>query len=444
MALEEDVQSDYHDITKPAFQKAIWDEDYYQFVDDVDSNLKLSGTVSNRPSSANAPDDAWYEATDQNLIYRNDSSNGWVVIGHGDENNPVPEGNYETLNTGQAQVTGQSDITVNVPTDADDLQTAAELAARYLSNSESLVVINIETGHTIGTGLTLTDGDYSNIILQSEDATVPVSSGVASNIIQGVRATLPVLDCVLDAGGNGESGVFADEDSAIYVTEGSGVTNAGGRGLYLQGSRAYAFNTVWTGATGEPFRASSASRAMVQDSDFTGGGNSFYVSRSSTVNGAGIDVGSQDILVRRSLVNIQECTCGGISAQESGIVSAAASTINGDVRPRYGSHINIYQATVDATGVQDAIRVSEGSTAMARGATVSAASRYGAFAESGSRMDVSDVPFTGIGESQVVVLADGGNWVNADGATVGGAAITASETNVSALNSPETDGIVFG
>jgi hypothetical protein len=106
MALEEDVQSDYHDITKPAFQKAIWDEDYYQFVDDVDSNLKLSGTVSNRPSSANAPDDAWYEATDQNLIYRNDSSNGWVVIGHGDENNPVPEGNYETLNTDSLVIGG--------------------------------------------------------------------------------------------------------------------------------------------------------------------------------------------------------------------------------------------------------------------------------------------------------------------------------------------------
>lgn len=94
-----DIDSVYHAITKPAFEKDPWDHDYYDFVDTVDANLKMSGVLSDRPSASNAPDDAWYEATDQSLIYRNDPTNGWVVIGGtGDSDDDVPEGHFNSLN----------------------------------------------------------------------------------------------------------------------------------------------------------------------------------------------------------------------------------------------------------------------------------------------------------------------------------------------------------
>lgn len=107
---ETDIESDYHSITKPAFGKDEWDHDYYEFVDEVDSNLKLSGAVADRPSASNAPGNSWYEATDQDLIYRNDPSNGWVVIGHGSQSNPVPEGHYDSLSTEAAAIGAGSPV----------------------------------------------------------------------------------------------------------------------------------------------------------------------------------------------------------------------------------------------------------------------------------------------------------------------------------------------
>ena len=95
--LDNSQDTPYHGITKPAFEQDPWDHEYYDFVDDVDSNLKLSGTLANRPASSNAPDEAWYYATDENLIYENDPTDGWTVIGHGNSDNPVPEGHYESV-----------------------------------------------------------------------------------------------------------------------------------------------------------------------------------------------------------------------------------------------------------------------------------------------------------------------------------------------------------
>lgn len=92
--LDNDQDSPYHGITKPRFEKDPFDHDYYDFIDIVDGDLKKSGAIADRPSASNAPDNSWYEATDENLIYRNDPSNGWVVIGHGDSNNSVPGTSY--------------------------------------------------------------------------------------------------------------------------------------------------------------------------------------------------------------------------------------------------------------------------------------------------------------------------------------------------------------
>jgi len=65
----------------------------------VDVTALWQGPIDDRPSASDAPDGARYEATDQNLLYRNDPDNGWVVTNHGTESDPVPEGHYGSLDT---------------------------------------------------------------------------------------------------------------------------------------------------------------------------------------------------------------------------------------------------------------------------------------------------------------------------------------------------------
>lgn len=101
-----DQESPLHSITKPAFEKDPWDHDYYEFVDTVDANLKLSGLIADRPLTGDAPDDAWYEATDEGIIYRNDPNNGWVAIaGLGSSSDRIPgTAYYNAINATTATV----------------------------------------------------------------------------------------------------------------------------------------------------------------------------------------------------------------------------------------------------------------------------------------------------------------------------------------------------
>lgn len=91
----------YHSIVKPDHGKDPWSEDYYDFVDKVDVNLKDTGTLSNRPLASDVPSGVWYETSDETIIYRNDPNNGWVATGHGQSGSRVPESYIENLTTGQ-------------------------------------------------------------------------------------------------------------------------------------------------------------------------------------------------------------------------------------------------------------------------------------------------------------------------------------------------------
>jgi len=80
MSLSSDQDTPYHQITKPAFEKDPWDEDYYALLDKLDTELILKDTVANRPSSP--PSDSWFLATDEDILYYYDGS--WRVIAGSD------------------------------------------------------------------------------------------------------------------------------------------------------------------------------------------------------------------------------------------------------------------------------------------------------------------------------------------------------------------------
>lgn len=73
-----DEDSQYHEITKPAFQKDPWDHDYYDFIDIVDGELVMKDDLSERPSDP--PENSWFLAIDEKILYLYNGTS-WEVIG---------------------------------------------------------------------------------------------------------------------------------------------------------------------------------------------------------------------------------------------------------------------------------------------------------------------------------------------------------------------------
>jgi len=88
MTLEQDEDSQYRLITKPAFEKDPWDSDYYDFIDTVDAELVPQGTTTQRDNTSPYTDSLWYNTTEDRLERYDGTS--WVVaraeaLEHGNE-----------------------------------------------------------------------------------------------------------------------------------------------------------------------------------------------------------------------------------------------------------------------------------------------------------------------------------------------------------------------
>lgn len=212
-----DVDSPYHGITKPAFEKDHWDHDYYDFVDDVDSNLKLSGTVANRPSAANAPDNAWYEATDENIVYRNDSTNGWTKVASKNHNDldSISSDDHHSKTSSASELSDVSPDSVSdahhgkttsseIDHDSTIGGTSGNPHGDSASNTDvSNAVENHRTGQTHTTDqppethdntdhtetYTTTAEDVENFSTSGASGTVPTSQGDGTISMEGIDAT---------------------------------------------------------------------------------------------------------------------------------------------------------------------------------------------------------------------------------------------------------------
>ena len=120
----EESETEYHNVTLPAFEKDPWLDDYDELAETFDVNVKLSGLLQDRPDAIDTPENAWYEATDENLIYRRNSEEEWEVIAHGGSDSPVPEGYYESLQVSN-EPTQDNDVARLI--DLSDVETEIEL-----------------------------------------------------------------------------------------------------------------------------------------------------------------------------------------------------------------------------------------------------------------------------------------------------------------------------
>lgn len=164
------------------------DWDYNQEFTDLFEDRVPKGPVADRPSAADAPDGAVWVATDQQLVYRNDATNGWVVEGHGSDANPVPEQHVKTANIEELNST-------HWVQPSDDLQTRITEAGANSHIFVSPGVHEFTFDATAGRGLELTNDNVTLEVL--ENAVVKLADGEIGSgdngdvvYLQGTNITL--------------------------------------------------------------------------------------------------------------------------------------------------------------------------------------------------------------------------------------------------------------
>ncbi len=392
-------------------------------------------------------------------------------------------------------------LTVNIPTDYSTIQAAIDDLSTLSVKQGAIIDIVIETGHNPTAGVRVENGDYGHFRISSVDATVTLPAGFpATDVIKGVNARMPVLNCKINAGGFGLSGYVADQASFGAVTSGSGVINAARHGLLADNaSTVYANDTSWNGASQSSNDWSGilswGSRIMAEGADVrssawygaqaaAGGILSFRGGLASTAGRYGVRATNMGFIdAREAIVNGcaiygiyayigSTINCMGATASNNGtanIIALRSSTIDASIEGGVST-------TCDGGGSTASVQASFNSRIHAGGISISNSNNHGILAESGSvvtaptctinsvgsqgvratssstinvvnstisnaatgaRAVTSNISVRSVGFSSITneaVFIEAGANVQADGATVGGAAFSTSHTNADTLN----------
>lgn len=152
---------DNHDTYSPGDN---WD--YNGEIGELYKKKYERGTLSNRPTAADAPDNAIWHATDQDTLYRNDPTNGWVTVRFGAW--PVTldgvAANGSSLTGIDATVTGTTDEVVRFSIEDSHLYGAENVyieAARTAAGGGESVDIELRNVTDATTDASLTLGSAS-------------------------------------------------------------------------------------------------------------------------------------------------------------------------------------------------------------------------------------------------------------------------------------------
>lgn len=296
--------------------------------------------------------------------------------------------------------------TYTVPTDFGTLADALE----SLSSETSAAVIVIESGHSPQVGASVAGGDYSHIHIMAEDPVVIVHPDFVGPFIAGVHSRLPTLAALIDMDGRGDDGYHVNAASTGVIAADAGVRNAGGRGLYVNGSSmAYAVDAIFTGAANRNVWVSRGSSLDAERADLSnsGGYNAVYVSRGSTVHIEYADVtgaANNAVAGTRSWVD-----CSGVDVSGAGRYGILAER---------GAHVCADQATVQNCG-KDGVR-----------------------AEDGSFVNIKLGTVTGNADADIVIAR--GSTIHADSARTTHGAPNVADCSVPAFNSFDNEhGVIF-
>ena len=297
-----------------------------------------------------------------------------------------------------------STLTYQIPTDFATLQAAIDALSPTVSNDT--ITLNIATGHQPASGITVTDGDYSNFEITSTDAEVTLSAsfGTVANFISGTNARIPTLACLINANSQCNIGYRANYNSYGYVKPNCGVKNVFGTGLLaFGGSVVSAENTVWTGCA----------KNNTTGAGITSWGSNVFASNANVSNSMyyGAQAAHGGILVIDN-GTANNCFRYNLRATDAGWMSADGVTAN---YAGCDPATNLPYASALAAGL--GLYSFNGSWIAARDASATNAKSTGALATNGSTIQVKGGTFTDCGQYGVQAA--------------GMAVVDASETDVS-------------
>lgn len=160
-------------------------------------------------------------------------------------------------------------VVINIPSDVETMQDAIDLFPLRVPGVTT--VLNIESGHALTAGITVTNGDYGHIVIRSEDAEVAVANGFIGHLLFGSYARMPVLDTVIDMNGRGGDGYAATEGSIGLILPNAGIKNASGRAAYANGSRLVCSGATLTGSGTADLYVALGGKIVASDTTTTNG-----------------------------------------------------------------------------------------------------------------------------------------------------------------------------
>lgn len=240
---------------------------------------------------------------------------------------------------------------ISIPSDFADLQSAINSVAAMKASSSYGVLINIESGHKLSSGIVARGGDFSHITITSTDGVVKTSDSFIGEdptfIPERLRASVtnkffcivaegarsPVISFLLDLELKPCGGMLVAEGDGC-VLEGYGFEYAGDRGYLIHG-RGNFYGAVGRYCAKTAVRTQQAAQIVLRNFDGTGSCSSpdpenesaLYLSRSTICELRGAkfpNSGGHGAIARRSLVTGDDADFSGAAKKgvfaESGTI----------------------------------------------------------------------------------------------------------------------------
>lgn len=313
--------------------------------------------------------------------------------------------------TGSFKVLVNSSITVQIPGDAPTLQAAVDCLAP--NNPQITITLNIQSGHNPASGISVSNGDYSQFRITSTDAEVVLSPsfGTSANFIYGLDAKLPRLACLVDANSKANYGYAAWGASVGYVEANCGVKNTWGDGCRAYGgSTIYAFDTIWTGcAKNNTFGSGIISWGSTVFATGADVSNSMYYGAQAAHGGIlVIDNGTANNCFRYNLraTDAGWMSADGVTANYAGCAPGTnlpypdALAIGYGIYAFNGSWISAYQSSA-TNAKHSGVIASNGSTILANLSTLTDCGEVGVYARPASTISAAGVDVSRAGRNGI-------------------------------------------
>lgn len=237
---------------------------------------------------------------------------------------------------------------IRVPSDYATIQEAFDAVKDIATASRTKIVIEIESGYVIPTGsksysdqtgeiapentvLWVENGDYSHIVLSTEDSTVEVEDGFSGSLIRNVNANGVSLNAFyVDMRGLGGSYGYSAEGSAnCFVGEFVDIVNAPDKGFAAVGGTIFCDVANANGAGGAGFYATNGGAIKLYNCNASSCNYGFHARRGGSIylmTGDGLNAtskamyaeeGSQIIALRAKLRGSQG---NAVHARDSSVV----------------------------------------------------------------------------------------------------------------------------